>query len=172
MKDIKFHRYALPSEKLEGWAIIVIGSDGFFATVSDYGNYAYKWSDTGEKDFRKFIISCSGDYILRKLDNSSVLDVENTQDNARHAVCLARRLQVRGYEISAELARLAYDEIGYISTEFELNDWFNSWAQYLDDYTAIACYKPAPGITAFIERTLPRLQKLLREELFKEGLLG
>lgn len=174
MNSDKFFHYKLPSENgLEGWAEIVVCSNGFFAAVSDYGNFAFRWTNfEPRQEFRKFLLDCDGDYVRRKLDNSTVFDIERTHGNMRHAVCLARRLQVLGYEITAEQARQAYDEIDYVGNEFELNEWFGDWAQYLDDYTAIACYKPSPGITAFVERTLPRLKKLIREELFKEGVLG
>lgn len=61
MSNATLRRYALPSVKGEGWAIIVIGSDGYFSTVSDWGNYAYLWTHPG-CEFRHFLAGLDADY--------------------------------------------------------------------------------------------------------------
>ena len=76
-------QYRIPSENGEGWAIAVLGSDGFFGVVSDYGNYAYLWSSTGMRDFRDFFCGIDGDYVRGKLDPSTHFDSEKTQANVR-----------------------------------------------------------------------------------------
>ena len=41
-------RYSLPSIKGEGYAEIVLDtSDGYFSTISDFGNYCYHWHNHG-----------------------------------------------------------------------------------------------------------------------------
>jgi hypothetical protein len=73
-------RYNLASVRGAGWAIIVIGSDGYFSTVSDWGNYAFRWGAHGEKDFREFLIRASNspDYIVGKLSPREEYDGEET----------------------------------------------------------------------------------------------
>lgn len=177
MSDVKLYRYVLPSVKGEGWAVVVMGSDGYFSTVSDYGNYAYWWSHHGMDDFRKFVVRCHGDYVRSKLDCSTVLDLERTERALKHAICEARRSapgverKRPGRGLDKWEAREAWDRAGSVSNELELNDWFNEYARYLDDYYDLVYYKPAPQITNFVEKLLPRLQTMIQEELFKEGAL-
>jgi hypothetical protein len=169
MSDVKLYRYAIPHVKHEGWAEVVIGSNGYFSTVSDYGDYAFRWTHFGERDFREFFIHLNADYVHHKLDPSTVFDVDSSVANARYAICLARRLQVKGYEIDADAARRAYDEAAHINDEIELHEWFKDWGSYIDDPCSISCYMPPAQILAFVEKTLPRIQQAIREELFKEG---
>lgn len=69
--EVKLRRYKIPSVKGEGWAVVVIGSDGYFSAVSDCGNYAHLWSHHGCADFRQFLIRAVEDweYFARKLSN-------------------------------------------------------------------------------------------------------
>jgi hypothetical protein len=64
-------RYYLPNdEMLEGWAIVFLDSIGCFSTVSDWGNYGYRWDSpgsTGGTDFRQWLIERGDDYLLSKL---------------------------------------------------------------------------------------------------------
>lgn len=50
----KTWRYDFPSVNGEGWGTIILGSDGYFSVVSDYGNFAYRWSHHAHDDFRRF----------------------------------------------------------------------------------------------------------------------
>ena len=44
-----FRRYNIPSINGEGWAVVVLDlKDGYFSTVSDWGNYSYMWPNIGE----------------------------------------------------------------------------------------------------------------------------
>lgn len=59
--------YKLPSIKGEGWAHISLNTEtGFFATVSDWGNYAYIWTAPGG-EFRAFLMGLQPDYLYGKL---------------------------------------------------------------------------------------------------------
>lgn len=49
-------RYYVPSHRHQGWGIFLLTSDGMLAVVSDYGNYAFRWSAFGEGDFRHFVM--------------------------------------------------------------------------------------------------------------------
>lgn len=59
-------RYNVRSDRGTWLGEFVISDDGFFATVSDYGNYAYAWTHAG-CEFREFLASIGPDYLLGKL---------------------------------------------------------------------------------------------------------
>jgi hypothetical protein len=90
---IKLWRYHLPNINGEGWAIIVIGSDGFFSAVSDYGNYGYFWSHHGCADIREFFLRAAveWDYFRRKLSPEEDYDSEKTYQNIRSCILDGRR---------------------------------------------------------------------------------
>ena len=46
---------------------VVITSDGFFAAVTEYGNFSYSWPSTGRKDFREFLLGLDPDYFGGKM---------------------------------------------------------------------------------------------------------
>ena len=80
---VELHRYALPSVKGEGWAIVVLGSDGYFSAVSDWGNYAYIWTHPG-CEFRRFLVGCDAHYFWTKIMHgrkARVFDEERTRFN-------------------------------------------------------------------------------------------
>ena len=85
-------RYTIPSVNNEGWAIFVIGSDGYFSAVSDYGNYAHIWRCIGCKDFREFLLNAERDcsYFAAKLAPEKVYDGEQTAENIRYAILQMR----------------------------------------------------------------------------------
>lgn len=84
-------RYNIPSRHLEGWAIVVIDTDGYFSTVSDYGNYAYRWGAMGVDDLRKFLVSCDGEYMLGKISPGHEFDPTATERALREIVVRDRR---------------------------------------------------------------------------------
>lgn len=163
--QVKLYRYVLPNVKGSGWAVVVIGSDGYFSTVSDYGNYAYRWSHHGTDDFRKFLLRVDADYVRLKLNPNEVLDSIRTEYKLKNAICEARRNK----RLESWEAREAYSEAGSISNELELNDWFNNWARYIDDYYDLAVYMPEPQILGFVNNGLPRIKDLIRQELELES---
>src|SRR4051812_42726931 len=88
MNDVTLRRYSLPSEKGEGWAIVVLGSDGFFSAVSDWGNYAYIWTNPG-CEFRKFLTQVDASYFWSKITSgrtTRVFDPEETEKNIDKAL--------------------------------------------------------------------------------------
>ena len=70
MSDVILRRYHFSSIQGEGWATFVIGSDGYFSAVSDYGNYSYYWPHHGCTDFRQFLVRAprDWDYFAKKLN--------------------------------------------------------------------------------------------------------
>lgn len=167
MSDVTLYRYAIPSIQYEGWAEVVMGSNGYFSTVSDYGNYAFRWTAFGDGDFREWFLTLGPDYVRCKLDSSKVLDDEATVRNIREAICTARRnVAIRGRRtFTKEQARDAWDEAGGISNYVEVNDWFNRWASYMDDYYDLVSERPPAQIMGFVTHLLPRIKTAIRATL-------
>lgn len=46
---------------------IVLTSDGFYSSVTDYGNLSYAWRHYGEGDFRRFIAKLDLQYFAGKM---------------------------------------------------------------------------------------------------------
>jgi len=67
MEEIKAESYRLETHS-GGWlGQVVITSDGFFGSVTDYGNFSFKWSCIGKQSFKEFLLSLNEDYFSRKL---------------------------------------------------------------------------------------------------------
>lgn len=91
-KERKLWQYDFPSIKGEGWAKIVLREDGFFAAVSDYGNYAFLWTHHGCDDFRKFFLRVNWDYLCGKLSRRE-LDPDASFKEVKQEILRARRTQ-------------------------------------------------------------------------------
>jgi hypothetical protein len=173
--EVKLYRYYLPSEKYEGWAEIVVGSNGFFAAVSDYGNYAFRWTHFGEGDFREFLLRLGGDYVRSKLDPSRVLDLAATKKACRIEVGRSYRHRNRPngtmhfYDVQQAL-----EALDGVCDEEDLQLWLASWSPNIGEeaWREVICEKPRPAIMAFVERTLPRLKDAIRAEMDMEKQQG
>ena len=88
MSEVKLWRYALPSIRGSGWAIFVLGSDGYFSAISDFGNYAYFWRAPGTEDFREFFlrVEWESDYFIQKLSPGPEYDGEETMKEIERAL--------------------------------------------------------------------------------------
>ena len=169
-------RYEL--KPLEGdiseWAVVVIDTDrGFFATVSDRGNYAYLWSDVGVRDFRQFLIGCDADYLFNKLmhgrPDRKVFDGDATK--------LAIRDRLVEYNESykerhrgAEWPRLQEEDCNRSNRSFDSVSDFEAWESTttIEEPWQLACYAPEPQCTAFCTIIFPRFKKMLAEEIDDE----
>lgn len=170
---VVLRRYRLPSTKSgEGWAIIVLGSDGFFSAVSDFDNYAFLWSAHGQPDFRLFLLEAEtdDDYFIRKLSPGKVYDGDESEKNIRRAIVGARRDGL----IRKEAARRTWRELSDYNFHFEAE--FYRW--YYDDMVVTAlepeslmATRQPHMVTRFVRETMPRLCVLLRAELEAEGIL-
>lgn len=167
MSDVILRRYFLPSlPSGEDWAVIVIGSDGFFSAVSDFGNYAFLWRDFGRDDFRKFLIGSTPNYIIGKLSPGKEYDGEQTLQNIRRSILLNRRQAL----LERHAARRAWDDLedyGF-EHEFEFYRWeFDETNPALTTSVIVAKRHPLM-VERFAHETFPRLVSLLGLELRTE----
>lgn len=167
--NVRFWRYSLPSIAHEGWAIIVIGSDGFFAAVSDYGNYAYLWTHPGlqsGQDMRSFFLKLNWQYFMTKLYGSpDKYNPTATLKEVKLAIIEGRRHS--GW--SPHKARREWDALesnSYLESEYDFESWVGH-ASMDEAYEFRVNGWPADA-QAFGEKILPRLQQAIREELAQE----
>ena len=163
---MKLWRYTLPNENHEGWAIFVIGADGYFSAVSDYGNYAYIWRDTGCSDFREFLLRADRDwdYFASKLAPEKVYDGEQSAENVRKAILQMRRDGRLSFErAKEEWALFNRSEFGQ---EFSFFAWYQETG--LDDAGEYASFKTRGEAVAFVNKCMVRLIPLLKADLEKE----
>lgn len=70
-----------------GWlGQVVLTSDGMFASVTDYGNFSFKWGAIGDMSFPQFLISTQVDYFAGKM-LQGLYNVKRTRE-LEHAVNL------------------------------------------------------------------------------------
>lgn len=62
MKPITY-RY---SKDGHGWYVAFLDSIGCMSVQSDYGDYSYRWSNFGDKDFREWILTPNDHYLMSK----------------------------------------------------------------------------------------------------------
>lgn len=67
MKTITAKSYTLYDENRNWLGQVVLTSDGFFASVTDYGNLSFAWRSYGDIDFREFIIKLDVAYFGGKM---------------------------------------------------------------------------------------------------------
>lgn len=169
MKEVKLWRYYFPNEKGEGWAEIVIGSNGFFAAVSDYGNYSFAWRDTGCDDVRKFFLRASSewDYFAHKLggEHSEIYDSEATLKGIKTTILEFRRERCWTRDKAREEWDLL-DQYENLYSEFDFHQWY--LATSLGDAYEYQRRKVRPGLEAFCKLTLKRLSEAIKAELEAE----
>jgi hypothetical protein len=155
-------RYVLPSEKGEGWAVFVLGSDGYFSAVSDYGNYAFYWRAHGCDDFRQFLLRAgsSWDYFVGKLSNGEVYD----GDASRAAIKEAIAELPKGSRARVEKA-LFDDHEDDLETEYG----FMRWAEKSKlEAGSLFCRQHPGDVVAFVQKAMVRLVPLLQADLQNE----
>lgn len=158
-------RYDLPSIKAEGWAIIMLTSDGFFAAVSDFGNYAFRWTSWGwtswgPRDFREFMLGIGDDYLLSKIA-SQVYDGAATESAIRRDILSERRKR----NMDRERAREEWDllDVHDLSHEFGFYEWAGETS--FDDAPSYACHRYDGDARSFAEKTMPRLREAIRAQM-------
>ena len=65
--EVTAKSYTLRTDDGHWLGQVVLTSDGLFASVTDYGNLSYTWRNTGDGDFRKFLIGLNCQYFGDKL---------------------------------------------------------------------------------------------------------
>ena len=149
-------------EPLGGWAIIVLDTEiGFFATVSDYGNYSYVWSSPGG-EFRKFLCGVHTDYLYGKLTH-----VQDVYDDEATKTAILARIEESKRSLDYELEQRIFTE-----HDFDGEEGFNDWAcnTSIDRAWELQARRPEPQCWHFCEKTFPRFQKMLEEELVAEAM--
>jgi len=171
-KPVSFWRYYLPGpppQRWFEWAEVVLTSNGMFATVSDYGNYAFAWRDTGCEDFRDFIVQMHADYLCSKIVPRREYDGEATIANVKATILELRRES----RIDAALARSEWDLLDNHSNLDQRED-FAFWSQEtklhdVTDVYSLTCQSRDRQAEMFCERILPRLQQAIRDEKESDG---
>lgn len=165
-------RYSLPSVQGEGWAVVFLDSTGTLAIVSDYGNAAYRWAMAGMPEnttFKEFItrlavVDSPHDYLVNKLSvGRREYDPERTLYRVKQAISIARREQ----RLTSWEARQFWDEVvddyGGLEYEATATRWFEETA--FPDANIYLSVKPCTDATLIVRHVIPRLQKLLRDEI-------
>lgn len=67
MENFKIKRYQLFKENGRWLGEVIITQDGIYTSLTDYGNFCFAWRSTGEKDFRKFLLSLEVGYFGTKM---------------------------------------------------------------------------------------------------------
>lgn len=169
VKAPKLYWYYLPGNESwgGGYAMIVIGENGYFSAVSDYGNYAYYWSHPGVKDFREFFRGeDQWHYMLTKLcPKPWPYDGEETVKRIRERILASRR--ERAWD--AVRARTEWERVEDCAVE-ESQIGFHEWHQSTtmeDSYECIEFSPPGQAVH-FCKVTLARLANAIQAELFAE----
>jgi hypothetical protein len=165
-------RYTIPSERGEGWAVIVIDTEtGFFATVSDWGNYAYQWTAPGG-EFRAFLAKLTPDYLHKKLlhgQKSEVFDGVKTMATIRAAIVTRDAASLKKSKRNWRWYTAEIDAVEQ-RTPMEQED-FDAWCSEtrLEEPWQYRCTMPEPQAMSFCTKVWPRFKLLLEAELLKEG---
>lgn len=175
--DVRSWRYYLPSTNGEGWGVVHMDSTGFFAAITDYGNYSYLWSGHGKQppfDFRDFVAGLVRDpgYVLHKVAPNKVLDEAATRHTIRRFILESRRDSTW----TAAQAREEWDlqeEIfvrGLHGDGDESLDAFKAWLREttISDAWELASWTEPPEAKAFVDRFMPRLCRVVADELAAE----
>lgn len=158
-------RYVVPNDRPgEGWGIFIIDDAGFFAVVSDWGNYAFRWTAPGCDDFRDFLCDLDASYLCSKLAPKSVFDGERTEQLVVERILRLRRDR----DITRTVAREEYDVVRRSGLDREAD--FVLWLQDtgLEDAWELSRCGPEPQAVQFCKRLYPRFVELLRAELSAE----
>lgn len=165
-------RYYLSTPGSFEWAEVVISSGGFFAAVSDYGNYAFAWRSFGDRDFRSFLLNAEKDvdYFTKKIQPGGdgpgdIYEGEATARELRKLILEWRREGSRRW--TRERARREWDLIADCSgleSMADFHDWYRQTS--IDDAYEFAQHVRNPQAKAFVERILvAKLCPLFRAEL-------
>lgn len=167
MSDIKFWRYSLPTvDGWEGWGVFLLDSTGMFCCVSDYGNYAYKWTHHGKDDFRELFVKDHFGYHVDKLFNETgqkkEFQVGETIDKIKSSILHSRFEEY----IDEEEARKEWDLVESIDWTFgEVAQW--EWYQETSLYDAdeYFVYDYPASVKALRDKLLPRLAVVIKQDL-------
>jgi hypothetical protein len=164
-----FRRYNIPSINGEGWAVVVLDlKDGYFSTVSDWGNYSYMWTNIGTGlDFRQFLCSTAPESFWGKITQGReawVWNIEATQK----AMQLALDGMLVAGEVSTEVMGEARDLLSSVEDWSSLESWTSDLELDYQDWVDAPVFKREEQSWSFVEKVLPRLRVLMQEEMAAE----
>lgn len=90
-KKITAKIYTLRTEDGSWLGQVVLTTNGSFMSITDYGNFAYNWNNTGYDDFREFILRISVDYFGQKMFNGMCY-VSSTNKIYKSALFFAEKI--------------------------------------------------------------------------------
>lgn len=174
--DSTVHQYRLRGERGQWVADVIMRSDGYFSTVSDYGNYAYWWGSPG-MEFRRFVaqLERQTDYVCSKLSRrSDWYDASGTLKAIKQHILTYRREGSMTKSRAADEWATLRDVCGGGSLRdvheiglYEFHQWYERTK--IGDAAEFARYDYRPEVRGFCERVMPLLAAAIREELAKES---
>lgn len=143
------------------WAIALLTEDGIFSVISDFGNYAFKWSHTGCKDFREFFVGLEPGYVQGKLGQGfkKEFQTEKTCQVIREQI-LQRRKEG---ELTKERAKNEMDLVKSLRNELDYYEWTQTTSLRHDHDWAV--YDHPSDIQNFCKRVLPKIQKKVAADI-------
>lgn len=171
MSNLQFWKYYIPPlEGIGGWGIFLLDSTGYFSCVTDYGNYAFKWSHHGVSDFREFFTNDSFEYYVDKLyligaQGKLEFHPDKTIAHIKQSIAEARYYE----HMDKKTARIEWDlldEIDWSMGEISQWEWLNKTD--LVDASELFIYDYPPRVKGLRDKLFPRFTKALKEELETE----
>lgn len=171
MADLKVWQYSIPYAAGSDWAEVMIREDGFFATVSGFGAYAYRWCAMGVDDARKFFLRIAKDpgYFATKFNYGRVdkVDYEASVERFKRELLRLRRHN----EIDRSTAQHIWDNV----VELHGDDWEGILRDSDDEFHKhfpepwefTVMEQPSQAID-FCERIGPRLADAIRQQMQAE----
>ncbi len=162
----QLRRYNVRSDRGRWLAEIVISDDGFFATVSDHGNYAYAWKHA-EMEFRSFLVKLDADYLLGKLcGRRSEYVADSTLEYVKNAIVSHRRYG----SFDKDEARKEWDLLAE-RNDLDAPEDFSAWLSdtSIVDAFEMAAYDYPRDARAFAGTAWPAFAAMLRAELAAES---
>ncbi|WP_223643979.1 hypothetical protein [Corallococcus sp. EGB] len=177
MAEPLVYQYRLRTEKGAWLADVILRSDGFFATVSDWGSYAFRWTAAGG-EFRAFVaqLERQDDYVCSKLESRDWWDGSRTLKRIREHVLTSRRDGTYSKEKAAEAWESLSDALGAWSRRDARDydeiaiDQFSVWCTNTSVSAPyeFAAYDYPPDVRGFCENVMPALATAIRAQLQAE----
>ncbi|GHG79835.1 hypothetical protein [Comamonas sp. JC664] len=175
MTEPTIYQYRLRTPAGAWLADVVMRSDGYFSTVSDWGNYAYRWPRPGG-EFRAFVARLGADYVCSTLGKRDWWDGTQTLRNIREHILEWRK---DGSYTKAEAAE-AYDSLARALGCWDRKeardyneiaiDQFSVWCHDTDVEMPyeLGHYDYPPEVRGFCREVMPALASAIREQLAAE----
>jgi hypothetical protein len=146
-----------------GWAIILLDDTGTFTAVSDYGNYAFRWTSFGP-NFRQFLSQINDGYLMSKITFGweHKIDLAATSRGIKDYILEQRRSR----DLSKEAARDEWDLVE-LNLEDDNQCGFQDWcaSTEIGDSWEFAVDAVDRDAEAFVEHVWPRFVELLEADL-------